>query len=131
MRRDGGRCRRCGVRASMPGDSTRVVLVVHHLYPVAEGGPVFPDDPDGQDGLISLCERCHREEHRLLAATVIERQLQRQAIDDGVVFALFDEPCNRCGAAAKVPISRMEGDTQQLLCWRCQAYDQLNDLFEG
>lgn len=129
LRRDGGRCQRCGVAASMPGDSPCVLLEAHHRYPVAEGGPIFPDDPDGPDGLIALCEQCHRDEHRLLAATVIERQLRRQALDDGVVFALFDEPCERCGAPAKVPVSPVD-DAQQLLCWRCRAWNLLNAAFE-
>lgn len=46
--RDNNRCRACGY----PGD-----LEAHHIVPVSEGGD------NTQDNLITLCSKCHDEQH--------------------------------------------------------------------
>jgi len=49
--RDGNRCRQCA--ASGPR------LEVHHLDPVADGGPEFAHP----SRLVTLCKRCHARAH--------------------------------------------------------------------
>lgn len=48
-RRDGKRCRRCGVKG--------VMLHVHHRLPVMRGGGYWPSN------LVSLCVDCHEVAH--------------------------------------------------------------------
>ena len=51
-------CERCGVDEVEGGG-----LEVHHLWPLSEGGPLFPDDPGcPETGVRVLCKRCHLRE---------------------------------------------------------------------
>ena len=63
------RCGRCGA-GHMP-------LQIHHVHPVRDGGAAFP----GPSGLIPLCERCHRGEHRGEHTETPEREQWQSLID--------------------------------------------------
>ena len=60
-RRDGWVCRKCD---SKPGPDNR--LEVHHIQPVADGGPDFLEN------LVTLCRRCHIETHSHLRVSDVK-----------------------------------------------------------
>ena len=61
LRRDGGRCQRCGAEA----------VEVHHVVPMSAGGA------DTLDNVLSLCEPCHAREHDGASA---ERRAWRESL---------------------------------------------------
>ena len=53
MRRDNYRCKRCG-----RGRQDGIPLEVHHRHTLRTGGDAYE-----LDNLVTLCRRCHHEEH--------------------------------------------------------------------
>ena len=53
MRRDHFRCKRCG-----RGRRDGIPLEVHHRHTLRTGGDAYE-----LDNLVTLCQRCHHEEH--------------------------------------------------------------------
>ena len=56
----GEECADCGVGAEA------AKIVIHHLWPVSEGGPEFPPPEvwnDPEKGLLPVCAPCHRLRH--------------------------------------------------------------------
>lgn len=58
LKRDGGKCQRCGCEVESGHRKTQQSAEVHHLIPKAAGGP------DAITNLVTLCLRCHMEAHR-------------------------------------------------------------------
>ena len=69
-RRARGQCEQCW----QPDDG----LVVHHLWPVAEGGPIAD-----LDNLVAICRECHAiaHKHRPARRLTPEEQAWRDLID--------------------------------------------------
>ena len=66
MKRDGYACRRCGAKQSK-AKGKEVRVVVHHIDGVRWGGTFQEMAEDmycGIDRLLTLCKKCHDEEHR-------------------------------------------------------------------
>lgn len=53
-----GECERCGEAAPFAKDDGMPFLEVHHVRPLAEGGP------DTTDNAVACCPNCHRRLHR-------------------------------------------------------------------
>ena len=68
LRRDGFRCRQCGVRCH------REDADVHHLIPRSMGGS---DDPSN---LITLCDGCHAAHHPNLQVRLSRRLIERWSL---------------------------------------------------
>lgn len=68
LRRDGFRCRQCGVRCQ------RQDADVHHLIPRSLGGS---DDPSN---LITLCDGCHAAHHPNLQVRLSRRLIERWSL---------------------------------------------------
>lgn len=68
LRRDRAACRHCGVvgRRHSHESASLPTLQVHHVVPI-HGRHNVPGCHHHQDGLRTLCDDCHRAEHRRLA----------------------------------------------------------------
>lgn len=75
LERDGHKCRECGSSSA---------LRVHHIEQRASGGPYSADN------LITLCETCHREKHRIVSHRL-----------PGLSADLFDKPQLRLSKETK------------------------------
>jgi 5-methylcytosine-specific restriction endonuclease McrA len=57
-KRDGGRCRVCGIRTGRPGGDPRLIGAAHHITYKSAGGR------DTTANLIWICGQCHAAEHQ-------------------------------------------------------------------
>lgn len=62
--RDDNRCQRCNIDVAA-GDEEGVDFQLHHIIPVAAGGPDHPDN------LLTLCNDCHNQAHQQMK-TIVE-----------------------------------------------------------
>ncbi len=71
LRRAGGICELCGQPAPFRDINGEPFLEVHHIIPLAEGGP------DDLSNTAALCPNCHRAVHHAYEAPSLRRKLLR------------------------------------------------------
>ncbi|MBY3513049.1 HNH endonuclease [Rhizobium laguerreae] len=64
-----GKCERCGDPAPFQKDDETPFLEVHHVRPLAEGGP------DTIDNAVACCPNCHRRLHRGRDRTELKQEM--------------------------------------------------------
>lgn len=69
LARAGGKCELCGEDAPFLDASGEPYLEVHHIIPLAEGGP------DVVENVAALCPNCHREAHLGIRALSLRQLL--------------------------------------------------------
>lgn len=70
LRRAGGFCEHCELPAPFQTAVGRPFLEVHHVVPLASGGP------DTLDNAAALCPNCHRAAHFSVESSTIRQRLQ-------------------------------------------------------
>ena len=71
LRRAKGKCELCNAPAPFEKEDNTPFLEVHHIKPLAEGGPDRPDNA------VALCPNCHREAHYGSKRADVRRRLKR------------------------------------------------------
>lgn len=75
LRRAHGRCEGCGAQAPFMRTDGTPYLEVHHVVPLAQGGP------DTVDNTVALCPTCHRRAHYAIDSVAFNGELMERRCD--------------------------------------------------